>query len=84
LKTLKYLVFCLFISFQLISQTAKVKGIILDDEKNPIAGVNVVFDKKGTITDEKGYYTLNVPANQNIVITYTHIGFKKATLKIIL
>ena len=82
LKTLKYLVFCLFISFQLISQTAKVKGIILDDEKNPIAGVNVVFDKKGTITDEKGYYSLNVPANQNIVVTYTHIGFKKGTLKI--
>jgi hypothetical protein len=82
LKTIYFIFIGLIIGLQAYSQTAKVKGVILDDLKNPIVGVNVSFDKKGTTTDNDGFYTLNVPANQNLTIIYTHVSFKKATLKV--
>ncbi len=82
MKTIYFIFIGLIIGLQAYSQTAKVKGVILDDLKNPIVGVNVSFDKKGTTTDNDGFYTLNVPANQNLTIIYTHVSFKKATLKV--
>lgn len=82
MKAIYFIFIGLIIGLQAYSQTAKVKGVILDDLKNPIVGVNVSFDKKGTTTDNDGFYTLNVPANQNLTIIYTHVSFKKATLKV--
>lgn len=53
-----------------------VRGIVYDNEGNPMPGVNVVNKTDGTtVTDASGKFTLNCPyLNQEIVISF--VGFK--------
>lgn len=66
------------------SQTARVKGIILDESSLPVANVNVSGGGKATVTNENGFYLLSIPANQEIMITYTHTTLKRKEVKITL
>lgn len=59
------------------SQNATIKGIILDEENNPIDNVNIKTETGGTQTNSNGFYILTIPADQNIVVEFTHITFKK-------
>ena len=63
----------------LFSQTATVKGIILDESNQPIVGVNIKAGSDGTQTNENGFYLLKIPANQDIIIEFTHVTHKKTT-----
>lgn len=63
-------------------QNAKVTGVILDENNLPIEGVNVSYFSKSVITDNTGFYVINVPANQKIVLVFTHVSLKQATLTI--
>lgn len=47
-----------------------------------IPSVNVSFANHGTNTNENGFYELEIPANQQITIRVTHVGFKPIELKI--
>lgn len=56
----------------------KVTGTILDDENKTIIGASVVQKStggkiNGTTTDENGQFTINVPENATLVISY--LGF---------
>ena len=64
------------------AQTARVKGIILDESNRPVEEVNVSFEGKSTKSNENGYYELTVPANQKIQLVFTHISLKKNTVSI--
>ncbi|MFD0990819.1 carboxypeptidase-like regulatory domain-containing protein [Mariniflexile jejuense] len=79
LKT-KFLVFTLFF-FSVIglsnSQTATIKGVILDEFNVPIANVNIKTTTKGTTTNANGFYILEIPANQDVLVEFTHISHKK-------
>jgi hypothetical protein len=59
------------------SQTAKVKGIILDENNIPIENVNIKTATSGTQTNANGFYTLTIPVNQDISIEFSHISHKK-------
>ncbi|MDP5157539.1 MAG: TonB-dependent receptor plug domain-containing protein [Flaviramulus sp.] len=59
------------------SQTAEIKGIILDENNKPIENVNIKFLNSGTQTNSNGFYLLTIPANQEIVLEFTHISHKK-------
>lgn len=59
------------------SQTATVKGIVLDEFNDPISGANVIRDDSGTITDLDGFYVLEIPANKNVLIIFSHVSHKK-------
>ncbi|MEN3325134.1 carboxypeptidase-like regulatory domain-containing protein [Mariniflexile soesokkakense] len=59
------------------SQTATIKGIILDETNTPIANVNIKTNTKGTVTNSNGFYILEIPANQDVSIEFTHLSFKK-------
>ncbi|WP_396142298.1 carboxypeptidase-like regulatory domain-containing protein [Flavobacterium sp.] len=76
-----FLVFSLFsiISF---AQKARVKGVILDELKNPVEQVKVTALDKITFTNENGFYTIEVPANQKISLVYSHQSFKNSTISI--
>ena len=74
-------IFLLFSLFSL-SQNARVKGIILDENDKPLEGVNVSYQTKSAITDATGFYSINVPANQKIVLVFTHVVMKQSTLTI--
>ena len=64
-------------SFFGISQTATIRGIILDDAKLPISGVNIKAGNDGTTTNDNGFYILKIPANTNVTLVFTHIGHKR-------
>jgi CarboxypepD_reg-like domain/TonB-dependent Receptor Plug Domain len=81
LKTKKQLLSLLIFIISLLSnaQSAKVAGIVMDEYNNPLEGVNVTYISKSTTTDANGFYEITVPANQKIVLIFTHISLKKAT-----
>ncbi|PWA05422.1 TonB-dependent receptor [Flavobacterium psychrotolerans] len=61
------------------AQTARVKGIILDENSVPVDNVNISYQNKLTHTNANGFYELTVPANQKITIIFSHVSLKKTT-----
>lgn len=60
--------------------TKKIRGCVLDSSGQPLIGVTVGVKgtSMGTITDFDGIFTLDVPSNATLVISY--IGFKTVEL----
>lgn len=73
------LIFILAI-FTATAQTARVKGVILDELKNPVSDVAVSSGTTTTTSNENGFYILTVPANQDVVLVFTHVSNKPATV----
>ncbi|WP_112112220.1 TonB-dependent receptor [Flavobacterium aciduliphilum] len=63
----------------MFAQTAKVTGIVSDDNHNPVEGVNVSCLGHSAITDTNGFYTILIPANKKVVLVYTHVALKSVT-----
>lgn len=61
------------------AQGIMVKGKVVDQHNEPVIGATVGVDKgkAKTVTDIDGNYTLQVPANAQVVVNY--IGMKPAT-----
>lgn len=83
----KFLFFSLYIilnNFSVFSQnaTAKVAGIVLDENNKPIENVNVSYLSKSSITDKNGFYQITVPANQKVILVFTHVALKSITASI--
>jgi hypothetical protein len=62
-----------------IAQTAKVTGVVLDENKNPVEGVNVSYQSKSVETDTNGFYVIEIPSNKKVVLVYTHVALKSIT-----
>ena len=71
----------LLITCLIFSQTATIKGVILDENNKPVDNVNIKVGNDGTKTNENGFYQLKIPSNQDISIEFTHITFKKIVSK---
>lgn len=56
-----------------------ITGVVTDANQEPLIGVNVVSEGKGTITDVQGRYTINVQ-NERSKIEYSFIGYKSTTV----
>ena len=74
----------IFIIFYLIynisfAQTARVKGIVLDENNKPVEKVNITDGKTKTTTNENGFYLLTIDANKKVTIVFTHVSLKKTT-----
>ncbi len=82
MKTNVYRLSILFLFIGLVSfaQTARVKGIILDENNNPVDEVNVAAEGKNTKTNANGFYELTIPANKKIQLLFTHVSLKKNTV----
>ncbi len=76
-KSLFVTVLFVFMIFIGQSQTATIKGIILDTNNSPIPNVNIKAGTLGTITNDNGFYLLKIPANQDTKVEFTHISHKK-------
>ncbi|MDG1501902.1 MAG: carboxypeptidase-like regulatory domain-containing protein [Ulvibacter sp.] len=78
------LVLSILYSSALWAQKATVRGVILDVFDEPIPSVNITFGNTGAISDLDGYYLIEITANENVQITYSHIGHKnvQATLNL--
>ncbi|WP_308993547.1 carboxypeptidase-like regulatory domain-containing protein [Mariniflexile litorale] len=79
MKTKLYVSVLLFFSIVIVgySQTATIKGIILDENNNPLDNVNIKTETKGTVTNANGFYILEISANKNISVEFTHLSHKK-------
>ena len=68
------------IGLSLSAQTARIKGVILDKNNQPVENVNVSYSSIGTQSNKNGFYDLKVPANQNVTVVFTHVSLKKITI----
>jgi hypothetical protein len=80
-----FTIICLaLLSFGILSaQEGSIQGVVTDEDGLPIPDVNILtsIDQLGTATDQTGFYTLDLPANTRIDITFTSLGFKKIVLQ---
>jgi iron complex outermembrane receptor protein len=65
------LVFAFFATTVLWAQNGFLEGIVSDEKGNPIEGADVIYRKdvtRGAVTNEKGYYRLELPSGQARII----------------
>ncbi len=63
------------------AQTATLTGIVFDEGNRPMANVNVASEKYGTITDVNGFYLLQITADIENRVIFSHIGHKEVILE---
>ena len=82
---MKYLLFILFFSTILISQTKPIQGSVLDENGDPLFNVNVVSkpSNTGTQSDDSGEFIFEIPIGDRQIIL-DHIGYEQETLDAIL
>ena len=64
------------------AQTATIRGIVLDTNNTPINNVNIKAGDLGTSSNENGFYLLKIPANEEVQIIFSHIGFQNIIIKL--
>ena len=67
-----------------VGQTATLKGIILNEQNQPIQGANISSGANGTTTNINGFYLLKIPAKRDVEIRISHLNYKfiKATFNL--
>jgi hypothetical protein len=66
--------------FASFGQTATITGVVLDEKNQPVIDVNVVSKGSGTTTDTNGFYLLEVIADIQTTIVFSHVGHKDIIL----
>ncbi|WP_291287856.1 carboxypeptidase-like regulatory domain-containing protein, partial [Flavobacterium sp.] len=64
------------------AQKAHVKGIILDSENHPVAGVNISASGNVSQSDSNGFYEIIVPSDKKISLIFTHVSLKMMSLTV--
>ena len=72
--------FFLFLGLSAAAQTARIKGVILDENNKPIEDVDVSVGNVSTTSDKTGFYILTIPANKKVTVVFAHLANKGATL----
>lgn len=64
-----------------IAQNATITGIVLDEDNKPLADVNISAGTIGTTTNTNGFYNLQIVAEIENTIVFSHIGHEKVILE---
>ncbi|BFM42110.1 carboxypeptidase-like regulatory domain-containing protein [Flavobacterium sp. CFS9] len=64
------------------AQKAHVKGLILDEQKRPVAGVNISSSGNVSQSDSNGFYEIVVPSDKKISLIFTHVSLKMMSLTV--
>ena len=81
----KYSLFAILfflLGFSAMAQTARVKGVILDENNQPVEDVDVRSGSEKATSDETGFYILTVPANKKVTVIFSHIANKRTTVEV--
>ena len=70
----------LFIQQGLMAQTATLTGVLLDASNNPIENVNIQANQLGTTSNRNGFYKLDITADVEVKVTYSHINYKSVSV----
>lgn len=82
IKSIRFILFFVLISSFSFAQKARIKGIVLDENKQPIENVSVSSPTSNTVTNNNGFYVLEIDVNSEVTITYSQNNFKKSTYKV--
>ncbi len=63
------------------AQTATITGVVLNELEQPIQGVNITTGANGSVTDVNGFYLLQLDADQQVSIVFSHIGHKDVVIE---
>jgi hypothetical protein len=68
----------LFLTTGIIAQTSRIKGVVLDDKKNPIAYANIYIEGTidGTSSEEDGSFNLETNAKGTVTLKASFVGYK--------
>ncbi|MBT8320885.1 MAG: TonB-dependent receptor, partial [Eudoraea sp.] len=70
-----------FLPFSVLAQKAIITGIVLGENQRPLVNVNISTNQKGTATDENGFYLLEITADTEATIRFTHLGHEDVILE---
>lgn len=81
-----FILFFFLLPSLVIGQSAIVEGFVKDSQNKVVelANVAIIGEKSGTTTNEKGYFTLKVPAEREIVLAISFIGYAEKHYKMTL
>lgn len=84
MNQIKLIAVFLFLCMTCISfaQKAHVKGLILDEQKRPVAGVNISSSGNVSQSDSNGFYEIVVPSDKKISLIFTHVSLKMMSLTV--
>lgn len=82
LKSIRFILFFVLISSFSFAQKARIKGIVLNENNEPIENVSVSSPTSNTVTNSNGFYILEIDANSEITIIYSSETLKKSTYKV--
>ena len=82
LKTILYFFPLFLCSLVTFSQTGTVSGIVKNSDGELLNNVSVTYQTKGTTTDSKGYYNLEIPTHTDVILTFSHLTHDSQTKKI--
>lgn len=71
----------LFFPAFLIAQRTGIKGVVTDEDGNPVEGVKVEVGSYFTLSDESGNYDLDFFEGKEIVVLYSNFGYETDTAK---
>ncbi|HZH68849.1 MAG TPA: TonB-dependent receptor, partial [Flavobacteriaceae bacterium] len=71
-----------FLGFNATAQKATVKGIVLDEFNQPLSGVTIQYEESGKLTDLTGFYLIEIPADKEVTVIFSHVGFEKVQIKV--
>ncbi|MDO4728994.1 MAG: TonB-dependent receptor [Bacteroidota bacterium] len=72
----------LFTLLAFAQHTARIKGVVLDQNNQPIEGVSVLFKEKTTVTNQNGFYSLVIPATTKDRLYFTHLTYQSFSIEI--
>ncbi len=72
--------FLFFLSLQIsFGQEAHVRGTIKNKLGETINDVSVKYKESGTTSDQSGFYSLKIPAEKDVEIFFSHVGYQNQT-----
>lgn len=84
IKKIIFVFITFLLGFSSFAQSARVKGVILDGNNQPVGNVNVYCSGSRTQSNANGFYVLKVAGDQKLIVIFTHVSFKKATVSLTL
>ncbi len=69
----------------ILVKAQSISGFVRDSENgSPLLGVNVIIENKGTVTDNYGYYEIDLSKQGKYSVTYSSVGYEKQVKEVLL
>lgn len=82
-KLIKLLILYIFIAgYSVVAQTARVKGVLLDESNNPIENATIRANNETVKSNENGFFQIKIPANTKVIVEISHVSYKKSSVTI--